>query len=430
MHFKSNFLRLISLLSLVTLVVFSILNLPATAQTEEEVKAIYDTQKVTIQSQLDSISGQLDEIGSQWQQNTQIQLDLTQESAKVKSEINTINALITDTKIVISQIEKQMQIQQKEIDEKKNEIKEVNREIQTYSITPKMRIFFSGENLGDVLSNFYKVSSLRERAQELKNQQESKQRILQDTRDQNEQIKDQLERTRALIKAKQSNYDSMLAYTNGKVSELDSLIQAMKDQKVQLDAQIGGLEGDYLAEIDQLRTDANRKNVVDTNCTFEDNQLLDVPKGYFTRPAIGWQTQPFHCAHDGVDIANSLGTDIMSVADGMVVKVGPRMNGCVGFGCSGGFGNYVIIKHTLPSGQTVYSLYAHMQNVSNVSVGQNVNQGQTIGKMGCTGYTLPFPCGVHLHFMLISNSVDTYGLGCRLGRNKCYNPAIYINPLS
>lgn len=430
MHPRPKFFQFICLVCLVTLVVFSALNLPVRAETQEEIKASYDTKKTTVQSQLDSISGQLDAIGSQWQQNTQIQLDLAQQSSKVKNEINTINGLITDTKIVISQIEKQMQVQQKEIDDKKNEIKEVNREIQTYSITPKMRIFFSSQNLGEVLGNFYKISSLRDRVQELKNQQEAKQKLLQDTRDQNQQIKDQLERTRALIKAKQSNYDSMLAYTNGKVAELDNLIQAMKDQKIQLDAQIGGLQGDYLAEIDQLRSDANRKNVVSTNCTFEEGENLEAPSGYFSRPAIGWETQPFHCAHDGVDIANSMGTDIMSVADGTVVKVGPKMDGCVGLGCSGGFGNYVVIKHTLPSSQIVYSLYAHMQHVGNVNVGQGVNKGQPIGKMGCTGYTLPFPCGVHLHFMLIANSIDTYGLGCRLGRNRCYNPAIYINPLS
>lgn len=411
-------------------VTFSASNLLVKAQTEDEIKANYDNKKTSIQSQLDSISSQLDAIGSQWQENTKLQLDLAQQSNKVKNEINTINALITDTKIVISQIEKQMQVQQKEIDDKKNEIKEVNREIQTYSITPKMRIFFSGQNLGEVLTNFYKISSLKDRVQELKEQEEAKQKILQETRDQNQQVKDQLEKTRALIKAKQSNYDSMLAYTNGKVNELDNLIQAMKDQKNQLDAQIGGLQGDYLAEIDQLRSDANRKNVVATNCTFEESENLDVPSGYFTRPAIGWETQPFHCAHDGVDIANSLGTSIMSIADGTVIKVGPKMDGCVGFGCSGGFGNYVVIKHTLPSGEVVYSLYGHMQHVGNVNVGQSVSKGQTIGKMGCTGYTLPFPCGVHLHFMLIANSTETYGLGCRLGRNKCYNPAIYINPLS
>jgi murein DD-endopeptidase MepM/ murein hydrolase activator NlpD len=51
-----------------------------------------------------------------------------------------------------------------------------------------------------------------------------------------------------------------------------------------------------------------------------------------------------------------------------------------------GWGNYVVIRHTLPSGETVYSLYGHMAPRSMlVKRGDIVAAGQPIGKIGRTG---------------------------------------------
>ncbi len=51
-----------------------------------------------------------------------------------------------------------------------------------------------------------------------------------------------------------------------------------------------------------------------------------------------------------------------------------------------GWGNYVVVKHTLPSGETVHSLYAHLKPKSvTVKRGDIVAAGQTIGKVGRTG---------------------------------------------
>ena len=51
-----------------------------------------------------------------------------------------------------------------------------------------------------------------------------------------------------------------------------------------------------------------------------------------------------------------------------------------------GWGNYVVIRHTLPSGETVYSLYGHMMPRSMiVKRGDVVAAGQPLGKIGHTG---------------------------------------------
>lgn len=103
--------------------------------------------------------------------------------------------------------------------------------------------------------------------------------------------------------------------------------------------------------------------------------------GYFIRPVPnGIKTQNVH-GHNGVDIGAPIGSKIRAVADGEVIlaRVG---------GWGGGYGNYVIIQH--PNG--MQTLYGHMSRVD-VSVGDKVSQGDTIGAVGNTGDST----GPHLH---------------------------------
>lgn len=51
-----------------------------------------------------------------------------------------------------------------------------------------------------------------------------------------------------------------------------------------------------------------------------------------------------------------------------------------------GWGNYVVVKHVLPNGETVYSLYAHLAPGSvTVKAGDVVAAGEPIGKVGRSG---------------------------------------------
>jgi murein DD-endopeptidase MepM/ murein hydrolase activator NlpD len=61
-------------------------------------------------------------------------------------------------------------------------------------------------------------------------------------------------------------------------------------------------------------------------------------------------------------------------------------------GWNGGYGNYIIIKHSNGS----YSLYGHL-SLRLVSIGDTVDKGELIGYVGNTGYTVG-PTGCHLHF--------------------------------
>ena len=66
-----------------------------------------------------------------------------------------------------------------------------------------------------------------------------------------------------------------------------------------------------------------------------------------------------------------------------------------------GWGNYIVVKHVLPSGESVYSLYAHLMSASvRVKPGDVVAAGETIGQVGKTGRA----SSPHLHLEIRKNT--------------------------
>lgn len=104
--------------------------------------------------------------------------------------------------------------------------------------------------------------------------------------------------------------------------------------------------------------------------------------GGFIHPLPGSvRTQGIH-GYNAVDLAAAIGTPIRAAAAGEVIvsKSG---------GWNGGYGNYVVIKHS----NGAQTLYAHASSLA-VSVGTQVAAGDTIAYVGNTGQST----GPHLHF--------------------------------
>jgi len=87
-------------------------------------------------------------------------------------------------------------------------------------------------------------------------------------------------------------------------------------------------------------------------------------------------------AHRGVDYAAPSGTPIHAVGDGRVVFAGWK----------GGYGRFVLIRHTNSNHSTAYG---HMRRFARgIHKGVRVRQGQVIGYVGMSGLAT----GPHLHF--------------------------------
>ncbi|MEO6290138.1 MAG: M23 family metallopeptidase, partial [Ginsengibacter sp.] len=88
--------------------------------------------------------------------------------------------------------------------------------------------------------------------------------------------------------------------------------------------------------------------------------------------------------HKGLDIKGPSGSPVKAMAKGNVAFAGPR----------GGFGNCIILKH----GNGFETLYGHLSKIT-VSLGQKIDIGQQIGKIGSTGRST----GPHLHYEIHRN---------------------------
>jgi murein DD-endopeptidase MepM/ murein hydrolase activator NlpD len=102
------------------------------------------------------------------------------------------------------------------------------------------------------------------------------------------------------------------------------------------------------------------------------------------RPSSGYglRADPIHGGtvnHPGFDLAATAGTEVAAAARGTVVHAGP----------AGTYGNLVTVRHE----NGFETRYAHLSEVD-VKVGDQVEAGAELGKVGTTGYST----GPHLHF--------------------------------
>ncbi len=103
---------------------------------------------------------------------------------------------------------------------------------------------------------------------------------------------------------------------------------------------------------------------------------------WLSHPAPGTiKTQGLH-GYNAVDFASGVGTAIRAAAGGEVIVSKSS-------GWNGGYGQYIVIKHS----NGAQTLYAHLSR-NDVAVGDYVGQGEQIGAMGNTGRST----GPHLHF--------------------------------
>lgn len=225
------------------------------------------------------------------------------------------------------------------------------------------------------------------------------------------------------VLSEQRNYQNVL------------LTQSEKEKK-QYEISLTQAEGERRKVIeDILRTEEEVKRMRDFEFYFKSGKIPPAGTKLFVWPAQlrrvsqGYGATAFarsgvagYRFHNGIDIDAGAGTPIFAAAPGKIIgkntSACPNYGKLHNFGCQGGWGNWIAIKHP----NDLVTLYAHMATPSNLFIGKEVGAREQIGFIGASGNVT----GPHLHFsvytefFLVPKGYPGYN------QNGTLNPILYF----
>ena len=347
----------------------------------------------------------LDELNKQIKQfQTEINTNLKQQNT-LNNQIKIFNAQINQTTAQIQATETKIEVASDEISVLTEEIgvKEAHMQKTKASLAELIRQLYqldqsnalvialmNNDNLSDFFDQISQTENLQGRSYELLQEIKTLKQQLEDEKTEIERQKAELEELNAdlnehkkVLGTQVSNKNNLLVQTKGQESEYRKLLSKSEAEQSKIEQEIRDLENAIRKQLGQ-RTSPGRSG------------LFQMPlDGFFTQKygntgftALGYNF------HNGVDIYAPPGSPIYAPYDGQVVGIGTGQYA---------YGNWVTMKHNLPSGRCVISLYAHLSRI-NVSVGQELKVGDKLGSEGNTGNTTRLlygpERGYHLHFTI------------------------------
>jgi murein DD-endopeptidase MepM/ murein hydrolase activator NlpD len=168
-------------------------------------------------------------------------------------------------------------------------------------------------------------------------------------------------------------------------AEYDAIMAAEDEANDYIDQLVAELEAEKAAAAAAAAAAANAN--VSSSANANGSFLWPVASYVYVSSRFGLRIHPItgvQKTHTGMDIASNQGTAVYASDGGTVTLAG----------WNGGYGNCIMIDH----GNGYVTLYGHLSAI-NVSQGQTVSQGETIGAVGSTGNST----GPHLHFEVLQN---------------------------
>lgn len=214
-----------------------------------------------------------------------------------------------------------------------------------------------------------------------------------DFREQTEAKQQSVETLLAKKHQELKNFESQINTAQGQISEYERDIQAQENRVRQLEAEIKRREEEARKAAEAAGKTYNTVSLGNIRFIWPCPASSRITSGFGERssPTEGASTN-----HQGIDIGADSGSSVLASASGTVVIATYSYSA----------GNYIMINH----GGGVYTVYMHCSQLL-VSEGQSVMQGQTIAKVGSTGYST----GPHLHFGIRANG-------------QYVNPGSYVSP--
>lgn len=339
------------------------------------------TQRDELQNQLSEANGELEEVQSNLSENLQQVEKLDEKIATAETQLEEQESKITELKDSINKMETELNTVTEKYDRQKKLFEQ--RLVATYEAgeTQYLDILLKSKSLSDFLSSYYIITELAELDNDLISELEEKKKTIDLSRQKVENEKEEL----ATIIENQTRLSRTLQNTK-KMRE--SFIEKLSDEEKNLQTKIDEINAQY--EVVNKQILALAQQGIDT--AYIGGELAWPVPGY-TRitSKYAMRVHPItgqYKLHTGVDIGAPEGANFIAANDGIVTKAEYNT----------AYGKMVIIDH----GGGISTLYAHGSEIL-VEVGQNVKRGETVLKVGSTGYST----GPHAHFEVRINGITT-----------------------
>lgn len=208
------------------------------------------------------------------------------------------------------------------------------------------------------------------------------------------QLKAQVESQRRMVEASIRDINNQRASIQSSIAENKTMINRLQKDKnyyERSERELARQSASIQAMIEKMTQKGSSGS---SQVKVSSTGFMKPISGPITSP-FGWRTHPIFKSrifHSGIDIGGPNGGAIAASNDGRVIYAG----------WYGGYGKVVILDHGVINGKPITTLYGHMSSI-NVSNGQSVRKGQTIGREGSTGYST----GPHCHFEVRVNGKPT-----------------------
>lgn len=372
------------------------------------------SQYAQLEKQKNEIEKALKETRGKKEDEVAYQKQLLEQIEVIRGQLDLLNGQIADLSDKISASEKDIANKEAEIDRTYDLFGERMRTMYMAGDTSMLEVLLSSSSVSDFLARTETIKRVAEHDQQLIDQLKQQKDELQAAKEKLAEELSKREETKKQAESKKAELDQKVAESDEEIILLDKLAKQYGEQSEGYSTQMEQMQqniDDMFAQIEKERLEREQKEKEEQEKQSQSqgggtNTQPPAPvkppevgggevsaRGYLWPVAgyrhiscyYGWRTlfgRPDF--HTGIDIsgANIYGQPILASRSGTVVRINRDPNNSTGYGL------HVVLDH----GDGYTTLYAHGSQIL-VNVGDSVEQGQPIMKVGSTGMST----GPHLH---------------------------------
>lgn len=355
--------------SLVLIII--LLNSFVTKTFAEDLGELY-TKQNEIQEQKNEATTKLEMVQSELSQTLQQVQGLSENINTYQNQINELDKSIIDLQSSITDMEERLEKAQQEYDLKKKTMDIRLVAMYESGETKYLDVLLNSKSLSDLLSNYYLLSVLTDYDTNfLREIDEQKKNIIKN--------KETLENNKKEITSKKEEKETTSIILQNTITMKNIYMSQLSEEEKQVQETIDL----YQAQLNEIESEIMQITLANLGSEYIGGIMAWPVPGYTVITSqYGMRTHPItgiYKLHTGVDLRAPIGANFVAANSGIVVKVSE----------GGAYGKMVMIDH----GGGVSTLYAHGSEIL-VQVGQTVHKGDTVLKVGSTGYST----GAHAHF--------------------------------